>query len=138
MIALGMSETEGPALNFQELVGELHELVGRVVGLEIRDGDKNLIARAEGEFGDLEGSDGEWSFQLGGRESREGGGMRFEQASWLGIELAAERVLETRDVSTGMGPRVDLRISVAGGMSITLWPAMPPEEQWTDRHFENR
>ena len=87
-----MSE-QRPPLDFEHLVGELRELVGRVVALEIRDTDTNLIAGAEGEFGQLEGSGTPWSFRVGGGEPRESEGIRFEQASWIGVDLRADRVL---------------------------------------------
>jgi hypothetical protein len=130
--------TDERTLDFDELVGELRELIGRVVGLEIRDEHRNLIARAEGEFGHLEGSGREWSFQVGGGEPRESEGIRFEQASWITIELNAGRVAEVRDMATGIGPTFDLHIRLADGTSIIVWPAMPPEQQWTDRHFDSR
>jgi hypothetical protein len=131
--------TEERPLDFDELVGELREFARRVVALEIRDEDKNEIARAEGEFVDLEeAATGEWSFRVGGGAARLREGIRFEQASWIGIHIDARRVLEVRDISTGIGPTIVLRIRLAGGITVTLWPAMPPEQQWTDRHFDDR
>jgi hypothetical protein len=130
--------TDERTFDFDELVGALREFLGRVVALEIRDEHKNLIASAEGEFGHLERSGGECSFQLGGGEARESEGIRFEQASWIGIELDAGRVVEVRDIATGIGPTVVLAIRLADGTGISLWPAMPLQQQWTESHFDNR
>lgn len=48
------------------------------------------------------------------------------------------RVLDARDTATGIGATLVLRIRLAGGTSITLWPAMPPEDQWTELHEDTR
>jgi hypothetical protein len=134
-----VTEREKP-LAFDDLIGELRELNGRVVALEVRDEQKNLTARAEGEFGHLEESPpGCWSFQLGGDPPPDREGLRFIVASWVSIQLDFGGIREVHDVSPGrIGPTVDLRIRLVNGTSVALWPAMPPSEQWTDRHEENR
>lgn len=126
-------------LDLAELGGELREFTGRVVGLEIRDEDTNLIASGEGEFGHLNGSaDSGWSFQLGGDAPPEREGLRFIVASWIVVYIDPARLLEIHDISTGIGAPIVLRVRITGGLSITVWPAMPAREQWTDRHEENR
>jgi hypothetical protein len=125
-------------LDFASLAGELRELAGRVVALELRDADKNLLVSAEGPFGHFESESDSCSFELAGDPPPEREGPRFIVASWVRIEIAAERVSEVRDTATGIGPTVNLQITLADGTTITLWPAMPPREQWTDLHDQNR
>jgi hypothetical protein len=65
--------------------------------------------------------------------------VRFIVASWLSVSLDRDRVLEIHDLSEGrIGPTVNMRIRLAGGVTIFLWPAMPLGQQWTDQHTENR
>lgn len=127
------------ALDFDELLGELRELSGRVVALQIRDGRGEVFANAEGEFCHLEHRPpDEWSFQLGGDPPPERDGVRFIVASWSYYILDRQRVTEVRDLSEGMGAPIVLWVRMADDISFTLWPAMPPREQWTDLHDENR
>jgi|SRR5215218_8035360 len=126
---------EDTTLEFHELVGELRELTGRVVALELRDADGNLIVRAEGELGDLTR---EGSFQLGGREPPEAEGVRFIVAAWVVCDLGAGQLADARRTSTGVGVLFVLHVRTTSGVRISLWPAMPSEEQWTDLHEQNR
>ncbi len=108
------------ALHFDELLGDLREFNGRVLALEIRDGQKDLIAQAEGEFSQLESSEsGRWSFRLGVPPH-----PHFIAASWLHVYLDARHVTEIHEVSRQASrPRVGLRIRLLDGTTITLWPA---------------
>jgi hypothetical protein len=86
------------------------------------------------------------SFRLGGREhpdyvERNGEGeyhVRFIVAAWVVFHVDAERVGEVRRTATGIGVPFELHIRLRNGIQISLWPAMPPAEQWTNRHEENR
>jgi hypothetical protein len=58
---------DGTELSFEEFMGELRELRGRVVAIHIRDDEGTGVAWAEGELGDLTEEGGaNVSFQLGG------------------------------------------------------------------------
>jgi hypothetical protein len=127
------------SLAFDELLGELRELTGRVVTLEIRDERDITLLVSEGELGRLENPGaGLWIFRLGGEPPPDHEHVRFIVASWTTVEIHKERVSDIEDISKGLGPTVDLRIKMVDGVSIGLWPAMPAEEQWTDRHEDNR
>ena len=126
-------------LEISELGGALRELLRRVVALEIRDKRDELIANAEGEFGHLEPvPGGGWFFRLGGDPPPERDGIEFIVASHIDVRIDTDRVLAVHDLSTGIGVSVVLRVRLDDGVSITVWPAMPLQEQWTERHEENR
>ena len=121
-------------LDFAELVGELREMRDRVIAFEIRDDESVEIARGEGALGNLETSEGRVSFDLGAIKPPEG----FIAASSIRFELPEDRIADVYDTATGIGPTMHLRIRLTRGTQITIWPAMPPQEQWTDLHEENR
>lgn len=124
-----------------EALGELGELRGRVVALEIRTPDGAVIARAEGELSRLEGSSStSWSVELGGKAPPARGGVHFIVASWLQVEIPQGGVTEAWDETTPdtLGPAVSLRLRLGTGIDIAVWPAMPPEDQWTERHDATR
>lgn len=128
------------SLNFDELIGDLRDLAGRVVALEIRDADQNLIVKAEGEFGHFENVEpGVWGFQLGGDPPPDRKDVQFIVASWIVVYLDEERVAEIHDISQDLiGPAFNLRIRMRDGITIGLWPAMPLVDQWTDMHEDTR
>src|SRR5262245_50862069 len=99
-------------LNLDEPLGELRRFNGRVLVLEIRNGQQDLIAQAAGEFNHLQSSEsGRWSFRLGGQPLDP-----FFAANWLHVYLDAREVAEIRDISQqALGPRVGLRIGLLDG-----------------------
>ena len=131
--------SEERTLSFEEFIGELRELSGRVVGLEIRDTERELIVSAEGELLTPEktGPD-DWTVQVGGKTPPDRPNLRFIAASYVVLTLDGNRVAEVRDTATGIGPDIHLEARLAGSLILIIWPAMPRDEQWTDLHEENR
>jgi hypothetical protein len=134
---------EATALNFEELVGELHEFVGRCVGVDIRDDATGLlIAAMEGEFNQLlEDEPGEWAFQVGRVPPQEriddGERIRFISTSWGAIHVHANRFANAERADSGIGA-FTVTIRTTDGLRITVWPAMPPKHQYTSLHDEVR
>lgn len=126
------------ALDFGELVGELRELTGYVVGVEIRDGRGQVIASAEGRLRHAERSSGECSFLLGDERSADGGGLPANPASWSHFSIDSRRILDVHAIASGIGAAIVLRVRLTDGVSFKLWPATPPNDQASDRRKENR
>jgi hypothetical protein len=126
---------EDTTLEFHELVGELRELTGRVVALELRDADGNLIVRPRASSATLPAR-GRSSSEAGSPPGAEG--VRFIVAAWVVCDLRAGQLANARRTSTGVGVPFVLHVRTTSGVRISLWPAMPPEEQWTDLHEQNR
>jgi hypothetical protein len=130
--------SEEKPLDFPALIGELREFAGRVVAFDIRDEHTNLVASGKGPFGHVARKDETWSFQLGGDPPPDREGLRFIVASEMTVYIDPQRVVEAHDIATGIGVPIVLRVRMAGGITVTLWPAMPANEQWTDSHEDNR
>jgi hypothetical protein len=128
----------GTPIGYEELVGHLREFAGRVTALQIRDEAGNLTAEGEGEFTISADEPGKFSFQLGGEAPPATEDVEFIVASWTVVHIDAERFVEARRVETGIGPDIDLKILLAGGIWISLWSAMPLRDQWTKDHDEHR
>ena len=129
-----LAAMEEEALVFEELVGELRELHGRVVGVDVRGGDDVEVLRAEGEFCQLEVDGREVSFQVGGVEPREREGIRFESVSYAVVSIP-----EGAEARRSRGIAFDLlRITTSAGITIGVWPAMPPRDQYTETHWDTR
>ena len=125
------------ALDFGELVGELRELTGHVVALEIRDGRGEVIASAEGKLRHAERSSGECSFLLGGDPSADGSGLPLHPASWSHFSIASRHILDVHAIASGIGAAIVLRVRLTDGLSFKLWPATPPEDQTSARRKED-
>ncbi len=125
---------EDVAIDFEDLLGELRELYGRVVAFELRDERDQVVAEGEGEFHDLSVEPGMLSFQLGGVPDRVREGVRFRSSSHTVVRVD---FAGARRIYTGIGP-VMLVVRTAAGMRINLWPAMPPRSQYTDQHDDDR
>jgi hypothetical protein len=134
---------EATALNFEELIGELHEFVGRCVGVDVRDDATGLvIAAMEGELNELlQDEPGEWAFQVGGVPPHErlddGEKIRFVSTSWGAIHVYANRFAGAQRTDSGVGA-FTLTIRTKDGFRVSVWPAMPPTHQYTSLHDEVR
>jgi hypothetical protein len=128
--------SEDVEIGYDELVGELRELHGRVVAFELRDERNQVVAEGEGEFHDLsvDAPDG-LSFEVGGVPDRLRDGIRFVSSSHTVIRVDA--LTGARRVDPGIGA-VTLGAKTAAGLQIEVWPAMPPLQQYTEMHDDNR
>lgn len=126
---------EDTPLTYEEFLGELREFYGRVVGVRISDQSGAAVLRAEGEFSDLVREGDGLSFQIGGVPPRDREGLRFFATSYSIITIA--QLDSSRRLWGGIGA-VTLRAVTAGGLQIDVWPAMPPTQQYTEMHDDNR
>jgi hypothetical protein len=125
---------DGTELDLSDFMGELQELHGRVVGVDLRDPSGQVVAHFEGEFGVLRRNGPDVSFRVGGVPPRDREGIRFIASSHGVVHIAP--FVSARRHTGGVVTVVHAR--TASGLRIEIWPAMPPTQQYTEQHDDNR
>lgn len=74
---------------------------------------------------------------VGGKKPPAREGLRFMVASSGAVYIPQHQFAGARRQFSGIGAFV-ITIETTEGVRINVWPAMPPKEQWTDLHDENR
>jgi hypothetical protein len=112
--------------SYDDCIGELRELFGRVVGVDVREVNGELVLRGEGEFADLSTADGPSTitFQIGGVPPREREGIRFVASSYavVTIPVFASAIVYHRSI----GAPFMLRMRATNGLQVDVWPAIRP------------
>ena len=121
--------TEGTALSFDDFVGELRELTGRVVAVRVCDVRKEVLVSAEESWALASEGLATVTFHLGGAAPRDAGGIRFVSSSF--VVMGVPQFVHATRFEQRTGPPV-MHAYTASNVRVEIWPAMPAGEQYTD------